>query len=648
MLVSKLTLENTRSFLSKEELVLDGEMSIVVGPNGGGKTNLLDALSVVLRRYLFASMFANEQATPDGTSRYDFRHNDALNSMVLDKHQDASDQPQRITVEIEVTATDIANMEAMREDNEKLLQAASAVYTNLEGQFGAYRQWDPAVFQEGEKFTYTILDGVISYDEKPHAHQFLQYLQYFEPEAQLRNQFGFGSLTLPFLYLPVNRTSQQPSTRVDLANLNIGEAKRHADSATSKSNSNVISLAIAQLAMKHRLLQEQLDGNAFEEFHTDPQIKRLTRAFSELGYDWALKCINTQRNSYDVQLTKQGTSFFLTQASSGERELFTYLLAIFALNVRNALIIVDEPELHLHPKWQKSLLRIFKNLADESGNRFLLATHSPTFISPESIRYVSRVYSRDRRSHIARLTSSSLPESKHLLNIVNSQNNESIFFADTVILVEGISDRIFFEALLDKFGRTDTPGKVIEVISVGGKTVFAAYKKVLDAAFVPFSVIADRDYIEQVGTGALKALFSVNAKGVKEKVLEDATSRDADSLIRAIDLAISGGSWGDAAAIWEYIKSRHRRLLKDLNSVQMQTLLAFIESCRTEGLHILSRGALEDFLPKGYRAKDIEKLITLLAGDFWSALSDEVKPELEKIVRLVLAWPDAVANEAEV
>ena len=47
-----------------------------------------------------------------------------------------------------------------------------------------------------------------------------------------------------------------------------------------------------------------------------------------------------------------------------------------------------------------------------------------------------------------RLNVSDLPDGRHLSNIVNSQNNERIFFADKVLLVEGLSDLIFFEAAL--------------------------------------------------------------------------------------------------------------------------------------------------------------------------------------------------------
>ena len=114
-----------------------------------------------------------------------------------------------------------------------------------------------------------------------------------------------------------------------------------------------------------------------------------------------------------------------------------------------------------------------------------------TFVSPESIQYVSRVFSHDQRSDILRLDTTILPEAKHLLNIVNSQNNERLFFADEVVLVEGLSDRMFFEAVLDKHGRSSSSRSILEVVSVGGKGFFEAYAKVLRSCAIPYSIVAD-------------------------------------------------------------------------------------------------------------------------------------------------------------
>ena len=139
-----------------------------------------------------------------------------------------------------------------------------------------------------------------------------------------------------------------------------------------------------------------------------------------------------------------------------------------------------------------------------------------------------------------------MPDAKHLLHIVNSQNNEGIFFADEVVLVEGLSDRIFFEAILDRFGRGTTYKSTLEVISVGGKGLFKAYGKLLAACQVPYSIIADRDYVEEIGNDDIQGLFKLDEGEIKKDVIDNAKSNDAKALVARIEEAMVNGSWDDA------------------------------------------------------------------------------------------------------
>lgn len=188
---------------------------------------------------------------------------------------------------------------------------------------------------------------------------------------------GKAKLSTPMVSLPVNRSGGGFQSSLSLAGYNEFDQKRGVDAATSRSNGSIVTLAIGRIARRYRLLLEKDTGKAKEQFYADPEIKSLTSILESLGYGWNLECIDPFTNQYDVQLDKQGTKFLVGSASSGEKELLTYLFAIYALNVRDALIIVDEPELYLHPRWQSTLLGLFERLSTETGNQFLLATHSP-------------------------------------------------------------------------------------------------------------------------------------------------------------------------------------------------------------------------------------------------------------------------------
>lgn len=635
MLVRKVAIENVRSFLDRAELILDGPITIVIGPNGGGKTNLLDTIVIILRRYLFASMYAAHTPTPEQPNRHEFRHNDILNNMVLERHSAGAERNQLVEVEVEVTSRDLENMRSMQNDAERLTELASKKYINFD--LLNAKTWRIGEISAGTRFVYRVLNGALQQDGSDASTSFLKYLKMFEMDGSLREEFELSPLSTPLVYLPVNRSASGFQSKVELAGYNPFETKRQSDATSSRSATSIVSLAIGRLAQKYRMLLEKDKGIAAREFRDDANLKELTNLLGDLGYEWSLETINPLKNQYDIRLTKQGSTFLVGAASSGERELLTYLFAIFALNVRDALIIVDEPELHLHPKWQKTLLLLFIRLAQSTGNQFLLATHSPMFVSPESIQYVSRVFSHLQRSHILRLNTTVLPEAKHLLNIVNSQNNERLFFADEVVLVEGLSDRIFFESILDFHGRSASSRSILEVISVGGKGFFEAYSKILLACEIRYSIISDLDYIEQVGSDTIKALFQIDTRAIKLDVIENIKSFDGDALVEAIEHALSSGSWDHASDIWRHIKARRRKLRKSMNANDEKLLNEFVASKRSERIYILSLGELEDYLPVGHRSKDLDKLIRFLnASDFWMRLPLHGRAELESIAKSLL------------
>lgn len=70
--------------------------------------------------------------------------------------------------------------------------------------------------------------------------------------------------------------------------------------------------------------------------------------------------------------------------SSGERELLLRVLFLLT-NIKNhSIILVDEPEINLHPVWQKTIIDLYRNIisayrADKTFQLFI-ATHSPFLV----------------------------------------------------------------------------------------------------------------------------------------------------------------------------------------------------------------------------------------------------------------------------
>jgi len=151
---------------------------------------------------------------------------------------------------------------------------------------------------------------------------------------------------------------------------------------------------------------------------------------------------------------------------------------------------------------------------------------------------------------------------------------------------------------------------------------------------VDYAIIADLDYVEQVGTPEIKALFAIDGKEIKKDVIESVSSLDGVALVARVDEAFRTGIWGEAQATWEYIKSRHQKLRTDLTVAEQSKLDAFRAEMAEKMIFILAKGALEAYLPIGNRSKDLDKLIRLVSDkEFWNALPDYSRVELAEIAR---------------
>jgi len=66
----------------------------------------------------------------------------------------------------------------------------------------------------------------------------------------------------------------------------------------------------------------------------------------------------------------------LSMAATGEQVILDYLTQFaYPRPVNNSLILIDEPELHLHPRWIRRLYRALPMMG--RGNQFIMTTHSP-------------------------------------------------------------------------------------------------------------------------------------------------------------------------------------------------------------------------------------------------------------------------------
>ena len=107
--------------------------------------------------------------------------------------------------------------------------------------------------------------------------------------------------------------------------------------------------------------------------------------------------LTVRRNPLRMEVQKKGGRYQVDQLSDGEKCLIAMIgdlarrLAIANPELTNpldgqAIILIDEIDLHLHPKWQRTVVP--KLLDVFSGCQFILSTHSPhviTHVKPENL-----------------------------------------------------------------------------------------------------------------------------------------------------------------------------------------------------------------------------------------------------------------------
>lgn len=101
----------------------------------------------------------------------------------------------------------------------------------------------------------------------------------------------------------------------------------------------------------------------------------INEIFEILDIDVKIEDISQDGRNIPIFTNSAGDKFDINELSSGEKQLFLRTLAIKMLNPENSIILIDEPELSLHPKWQQRIVDVYRKIG--KNNQIIIATHSP-------------------------------------------------------------------------------------------------------------------------------------------------------------------------------------------------------------------------------------------------------------------------------
>ena len=154
-------------------------------------------------------------------------------------------------------------------------------------------------------------------------------------------------------------------------------------------NSNVIKDIPSYIATRRNYLATIEEDLTMKEI-TNKVVDEINGIFNILELDVKLKGFSKDEKTMPIFENSAGEELDINDLSSGEKQLFLRTLSIKMLEPKNSIILIDEPELSLHPKWQQRIIEVYKKIGE--NNQIIIATHSPHILGSVSSENIFILY----------------------------------------------------------------------------------------------------------------------------------------------------------------------------------------------------------------------------------------------------------------
>ena len=235
------------------------------------------------------------------------------------------------------------------------------------------------------------------------------------------------------------------------------------------------------------ILKERLDVRVKIEALLSDIFKKTIRLVEEGGFLKPKIQNNTGGAEYELK----------EKECHGLKEILTLLTFLYD-NSKDCLIL-DEPELHLHPQFQSYFLTEIRKFAgdpkvDPSKKLFFIITHSPYFLDLRSIDDLKNIlicHYNTPPDYVNTLDA----QDEYILNRFLPRFNthhKQFFFSPNPVFVEGYTDQQIITLLFDKLDYNIYASGSC-VIDVGGKDELAVFFRLCKHLKIQARIIADLD-----------------------------------------------------------------------------------------------------------------------------------------------------------
>ena len=509
MYISKIKIENFRSFRSNEIEFNDG-INVIIGHNNAGKSNLIKALGLVLN--------------PNSKKRlsiHDFNMNASLDE--LKQHSP------KVSITVTISKGRTSNKDDLVTVSEWLTSLTEDYEAKLTYEFFLPERYEQKYLEEMENLAQSNEQGVpkelLGKAFKTIDNEFLRFYTHKIWGGEATNQ---------------NQADNELLQRFDFQFLDaIRDVERDLVSGR-----NVILKEVL-----HFFLDYEIKSSTDKALDKNKEIKDKSKQFSEdssrlievldkrmesgkeaiLSYanqtGASLKSTpNFEGETSDIEMLsflrliieEAGFKIPASHNGLGYNNLI-YISILLAKMQANAdeeyfggnskvfpMLIIEEPEAHLHPSMQDKFLKFLKtNISNDTVRQIFITSHSTHVTSATELEEIiclhNDIEGNSNVGYLAKVFDNSADDLKSLKYVKRflDATKSNMLFAEKIILVEGLAEQLLMGIFAESLGNS-LENHHVSVINIGGR-YFNHFLKLFDteqstsAIFKKVVCITDRD-----------------------------------------------------------------------------------------------------------------------------------------------------------
>lgn len=520
MKIISLRISNILSFkycdniASADPILFDDGLNIIIGENGSGKSTALEVINFIFKRVLYRQFNVNQDlysrksslTVGDRKQILSPANTQSYSGFRLEPNWDTEDKPQQIRLEIKLDDIDLKNLQLLKDNRDKL-NSSVGLYTSHSPSSDINNQdtytIDITLNKSSMEFSVSTPGG-----SQDFGYQYLSDYNFYKELIELYNLENseipienlYESFTLIGGYRNYNAFNTSISLRDQHPSQQIQQIKSKNFSkslnANDQSEPSIFGLVRLRVAEKHfGLISKKLSENEREQEANDlPFLKEINKKLKIVHLVCKIKLIDLRTWQYSFifhDLRRNRTLTDINSLSAGQKSIIHLVFEAYGQgDLKGGVVIIDEPEIHLHYQFQNEYLDVIKDLNKEQRCQYILVTHSEALISSSTINQVKR-FSLNANGNTEIKAPILTTSQRILIKILDNTRSTYAFFAKKVLLVEGDTDRYFFKSIIQE--KYPELNQEIAVLYMGGSGGYNEWSKLFESFGLAVYYIGDLD-----------------------------------------------------------------------------------------------------------------------------------------------------------